>query len=109
MDAARQDTCAEKLEQRAAWTNCSAPSLPRAQKRLEVFAPVGGEAAAHQRAFALISHLIEVNAHQLEAQVDEIGVQHVGLAVVADADKDTNEKKDPHQRAAHAHLAGEAQ
>src|SRR3569832_1052411 len=82
-DVVKQDTYAEKLERRAAWTiSAPRPSLPRAQKRLEVFASVGGEAAAYLCVFVLFSFLFVVTAHQFEAQIDEIGVQHVGRAGV---------------------------
>ena len=61
-----------------------------------------------QRALGLVALGGVAAAHQLEAQVEEIGVDAVGLAVVADRRDLARAIAVPHRAAAHAELAREA-
>ena len=47
-------------------------------------AGTGREEFLHLRQFLLQRFRVQQAAHQLEAQIDQPGVQHIGFAVVAD-------------------------
>ena len=59
--------------------------------------------------FIVVGLFRQLAADELEAQVYQPGVEHVGLAVVADALDVAGQPGVPDLVAAHAHLAGEAQ
>src|SRR5262245_13312168 len=57
---------------------------PRLEVQLQVL-PIGLlELGFDLLQLALVGHRIELAAHELETQIDQICVQHIGLAVVAD-------------------------
>jgi len=69
----------------------------------------GREPLAHEGALPLVLPGREAAAHQLEAQVDEEGVDDVGLAVVADVVHAAGKVCVPDALARHAELAREAE
>src|SRR5213075_1038685 len=82
--------------------------LPERQELLPVRLVLLFHEPAQQRALALVLLAGERAAHQLEAQIEEISVGAVGLAVVADRADFAAPVRLPDTGAADAQLAGKA-
>ena len=69
----------------------------------------GFQVVLQQGQFLFVAGGVQLAAHQLEAQVDQPGVEHIGLAVITNTLEVAFLEGVEHLAAAHAHLAGEAQ
>src|SRR4030065_1514589 len=81
--------------------------LPCSQKALVIQFVLGLEIIAHPPDLRLVALLIEVAAYQLEAQVHQVGVEHIGLAVIANFRQFAGLIGVPHLRTVHAELSAE--
>ena len=82
--------------------------LPERQELAPVRLAALLERAPHERELGLVALRGVAAAHELEAQVQEIGVERVGFAIVADRRDAAREIALPDRAAVHAELAREA-
>ena len=76
---------------------------------MEVFSARCFQSFPDETVFALQIGVIEMAAHVLKAQVNQVGVQHICFAIVTNIAYTSGQKAFPDFVARHAHFAGEAQ
>src|SRR6056297_80852 len=94
-----------------AMSQASAPvgAIPGLEELREVRLPALAEGPSHPLVFLLEIGRRHAAAHELEAQIDQVGVDDVRLAVIAYARDVARLPRAPDLVAAHAELAGESE
>src|SRR4051812_36199265 len=112
MNTALPPACATPRPSRSSDSTAATPCRSGAGPGIQEFAPMRAlgplERASCQLAFGAVTVAVEGPAQALHAQVHEVRVGSVGLAVGADALDAAVKPRVPHFRAVHAELARQA-